>query len=68
MTQIIRTYEELKNLDPDSILASIEEIYMPAHDWVNDYHIEPHEVFPVALIADGEQVRAARHALSEALE
>lgn len=68
MTRIIRTYDELKSLDPDCILAGIEEVYMPAHDWVNDYHIDPNGIFPLALIAEGEHVRAARQALWKAHE
>lgn len=68
MTRIIRTYDDLAALDPDSILTNIEEVYMTANDWVYDCHIDPHGVFPLALIAEGEHVRTARQALSEAHE
>ena len=70
--QIIRSVEELKALDPDTQLMTTdlhwESAIMPQRDWLDDWEIDPHGIFPLAVIAPGPQVRAARQALKEATE
>ena len=66
--QIIRTPEELEALDPDTHLGhwhegSLDPVVMVHSDWINDYEIDGGGIFPLAVIATGEQVRAARKAL-----
>lgn len=70
--RIIRTVEELKALDPDTMLIrsaqdwADPQIPMLATEWASDWEIDPDRIFPLAIIAPGEQVRAARRALEEA--
>ena len=70
--QIIRTREELAALDPDTVLFDVDdpwrEVRMSASEWMEDYAIDAEGIFPLAVIATGEQVRAARQALKEAGE
>lgn len=69
--QIVRTVEELKALDPEAMLISKDDEWEPcipmhAAEWLGDWHIDPDGIFPLAVIATGEQVRAARKALEDA--
>lgn len=65
--RIIRTLEELATLDPDTVLGvwhpdlDMGCILMPAREWADDP-----SVTPLAVIATGDHVRAARQALKEA--
>ena len=62
--QIIRTVDDLHTLDPDTVLGVWHPdlhmgcIFMPAREWAD----EP-SVPPLAVIATGDHVRAARQAL-----
>lgn len=66
--QIIRTREELAALDPDTVLIDVDdpwcEVRMNAHEWMEDYDIDTKGIFPLAIISTGDQVRAARQALT----
>ena len=65
--KIIRTRDELAVLDPDTVLFDVDdpwrEVRMSASEWMEDYAIDAEGIFPLAVIATGEQVRAAREAL-----
>ena len=67
--RVIRTAEELATLDPDTVLINIDtpqcELRMNAHEWMEDYAIDAEGVFPLAVIATGDEVRAARQSLEE---
>ncbi|MCK2200496.1 hypothetical protein [Corynebacterium callunae] len=70
MTQVIRTVGELEALDPEAMLISYDEEWMPcipmrAGEWLGDWHVDPDGIFPLAVIATGEQIRAAQKALKE---
>lgn len=70
MTQIIRTVGELEALDPEAMLISKDELWEPcipmrAGEWLGDWHVDPDGIFPLAVIATGEQVRAAQQALEK---
>lgn len=70
--RIIRTAEDLEALDPETMLIHYESVSAPypvvmaQPDWESDYEICPDGLLPLAVIATGEQVRAARKALEEA--
>lgn len=69
--QIIRTVEELEALDPDTQLTRWwvghrDPIVMTWSDWMGDWGIDGDGIFPLAVIASGDQVRRARKALEEA--
>ena len=63
---VIRTRDELAALDPDTVLGvwhpdlDMGGIIMPAREWANDP-----STTPLAVIATGDHVRAAREALKE---
>lgn len=65
--QIIRTVDELDVLDPDTVLGvwhpelEMGCIFLEAREWVMEERIPP-----LAIIATGEHVRAAREALEGA--
>lgn len=67
--RIIRTRDELAALDPDTVLGvwhpdlDMGCILMPAREWADNP-----SVTPLAVIATGDHVRAARQALKEATE
>ena len=65
--QVIRTVEELEALDPDSWLMQADEeaIPMVVDDWVHDYNFDSDGIFPLVVMMDGAQVRAARKALEQ---
>ena len=68
--QIIRTIKELEKLDPDAVLMQHEKgddiPYMDfQHVWLSDWAIDRANVFPLAVITTGEQVRAAQQTLKE---
>ncbi|MEY8577235.1 hypothetical protein AALI21_02865 [Corynebacteriaceae bacterium 6-324] len=66
--QIISTFDELEELDPDTQLmmrSGSNNVVMSAYDWVGDYEISPEGVLPLAVLVSGEQVRAARKALGD---
>lgn len=68
--QIIRTREELAALDPDTLVAMnpITKGHATAYVWSADTALRVNLPWhaPLAIIATGEQVRAARRALEEA--
>lgn len=68
MTQIIRTVGELEKLDPDTVLMQHEKGFYahyidPQRAWLDACEIDTDHIFPLAVIATGEQVRQARQAL-----
>ena len=67
LPQIIRTVQELKTLDPDTWLMQADEeaIPMVVDDWVHDYNFDSDGIFPLVVMMDGAQVRAARKALEQ---
>ena len=68
--RIIRARDELAVLDPDTVLVDVDdplyEVRMSASEWMEDYAIDGEGIFPLAVLATGEYVRAARQALKEA--
>ena len=66
--QIIRTREELVDLDPDTLLAERRDAWgdtvLTADDWMNEWRDDADG--NIVVIATGNQVRAARQALEEA--
>lgn len=70
MTEIIRTVGELEALDPGTVLIQHKKgddfFYMDfQHEWLSDCEIDTAHIFPLAVIATGEHVRAAQKALKE---
>lgn len=63
--QIIRTVEELEELDLDTLLINDEALVKNQWDWFADYTMGNGGIFPLAIIATGEQVRAVREAMEE---
>ena len=65
--RIIRTVEELEALDPDTWLMQADEeaIPMVVDDWVHDYNFDSDGIFPLVVMMDGAQVRAAREAMEQ---
>lgn len=65
--RIIRTREDLAVLDGDTVLVDVadpwHEVRMSASEWMEDYAIDGEGILPLAVLATGEQVRAARQAL-----
>ena len=65
--QVIRTVEELEALDPDTLVGTHREIvsttfgagHILATDYLDDL------MFPMVIVATGEQVRAAREAMGQ---
>ena len=66
--QIIHTLTDLEALDPDTILIDSAGPYTAddAVDAIYEDDDEDRDLLPAAIIATGEQVRAARQALEEA--
>lgn len=59
---IVRTAEELEDLDPDAVIETVDRARVSAglaRRW-SDLHV------PSVVLATGEQVRAARKALGDA--
>lgn len=63
--QIIRTVGELEALDPDTYLIDRSNYGLTKSDWVSYYESFDQPIFPLAVIATGEQVREAQQALKE---
>lgn len=61
--QIIRTVGELEALDPDTYLIDTDDAGLTQSIWVGYWSAFDEHIFPLAVIATGEQVRAARKAL-----
>ena len=65
--RIIRTREELAALDPDTVLAERRDAWgdtiLTAFDWMDEWGDDSDGNLALAVIAAGEQVRAARQAL-----
>ena len=65
--QVIRTVEELEALDPDMLVGTHREMvsttfgagHILATDYLDDL------MFPMVIVATGEQVRAAREAMEQ---
>lgn len=66
MTQIIRTVGELEALDPDTYLMGSANEGLTRTDWVSYREAFADHIFPLAVIATGEQIRAARKTLEDA--
>ena len=70
--RIIRTREELAALDPDALVAMnpITKGHATAYVWSADTALRVNLLWhaPMVIIATGDQVRAARDALSAAKE
>lgn len=63
---IIETIDQLEDLDIDTLLMAIDDIdtvIMNQWDWFNDYQIDSQGIFPLGIIATGDQVRTLRQAL-----
>ena len=67
MSNIIRTAEELQTLDPESLLTDKDGDVMSAEVWYDNADFPQNETDNLAVIATGEQVRAARQALEKEL-
>ena len=68
--RIIRTVQELEALDPDCWLVRFggdpyEPVVMIHGYWMDDYEIDPDDIFPLVVMMDGAQVRAAREAMEK---
>ena len=65
--RIIRTLLELETLDADTWLMQADEdaIPMVVDDWIHDYSFDGDGIFPLVVMMDGAQVRAAREAMEE---
>lgn len=63
--QIIRTHEELAALDPDTVLLSGESILLTAADCVENSGFPLYDNDQLAVVATGDQIRAAQQALKE---
>lgn len=65
--QIIRTREELADLDPDTLLTERSGAWgatvLTADDWMNEWRDDADG--SIVAVATGEQVRAARQAIKE---
>ena len=73
MTQIIRTVGELEKLDPDTILMQHKKGFGTrcmdgAFWWLTACEIRDDYIFPLVVIATGEQARAAEQALEKESE
>lgn len=66
-SHIVRTVSELEALDPDTWLMQADEeaIPMVVDDWIHDYNFDSDGIFPLVVMMDGAQVRAAREALEQ---
>lgn len=64
-TQIIRTTKELTAIDPDTVLLGEESILFTAADCVENSGFPLYDSDRLAVVATGDQVRAARQALEE---
>ena len=64
MTTIISDIEELKATDPDAIIVDNDEIivFTTAKEWLRHSEMI---VFPMAIIATGDQYRNALNAVEE---
>ena len=63
--QIIRTAEELHALDPETLLTDKGCDVMSAEVWYDNADFPQDETDRLAVIATGDQVRAARKALED---
>lgn len=61
--KIIHTADELAALDPDTVLMGDEAILLTAADCVENSGYPLYDNDRLAVVATGEQVRAARQAL-----
>lgn len=63
---IIENIDQLEDLDMDTLLMATDvsdTVIMSQWDWLNDYQIDSQGIFPLGIIATGEQVRTLRQAL-----
>lgn len=63
---IIENIDQLEDLDMDTLLMNTDgsdTVIMNQWDWFNDYQIDSQGIFPLGIIATGEQVRTLRQAL-----
>lgn len=63
--RIIRTTKELTAIDPDTVLLGEESILLTAADCVENSGFPLYDHDRLAVVATGDQVRAARQALEE---
>lgn len=61
--QIVRTVEELEELDLDTLLINEVGMVWDQWNWFADYTAGNENIFPLAIIATSAQVRAAREAM-----
>lgn len=63
--QVVRTIAELEALDVDTWLMQADEEVIPmvVDDWIHDYNFDSDGIFPLVVMMDGAQVRAAREAM-----
>lgn len=61
--QIVRTTNELTAIDPDTVLLGEESILFTAADCVENSGFPLYDNDQLAVVATGDQVRAARQAL-----
>ena len=63
---IIENIDQLEDLDMDTLLMATNDsdtVIMSQWDWFNDYQIDSQGIFPLGIIATGDQVRTLRQAL-----
>lgn len=68
--RIIRTVEELEDLGEDAWLMSFtdenfDDVAMIQGGWLHDYGLDYGDIFPLVVLATGDQVRAAREAMKQ---
>lgn len=61
--QIIRTVEELEELDLDTLLINDEGMVRDQWSWFGDFTMGIEGILPLAIIATSAQVRAAHEAM-----
>lgn len=61
--QVITTLEELEELDLDTLLINDEGMVRDQWSWFGDFTMGIEGIFPLAIIATGDQVRDAREAM-----
>lgn len=65
MSNIIRTVEELEALDPDTFLLDSDDAGLTQDDWMSFFRDYDNHIFPLVVIATGDQIRQARRLLEE---
>lgn len=67
--RVIRTREDLADLDPDTVLAERRDAWgdtvLTAADWMKEWRDDTDDNPALVIIATGDHVRSARRALEE---